>query len=635
MDPAIPVVNASPPPNPTFSIKNPEDAELTAYDRSPPLSFWNNFPTNPEKSTPSTKVNVVEFSNFISHCEKKWSARQKTIAYRSLKTLKFGNKTIFKKGKIPSFHSPNANSAFKHGKCITDTVASWIKKEYVIGPFQNPPFKNLNYSPLMAAVQKTKVRPILNLSAPPGSSFNDALDKNYLRKLSMCSAKKFSQTLIRMGKNAKFAKSDLVDAYKLIPCHPSDWKFFGFKWLGKFFVDTTSPFGSTGAPAGFDDFGETVTNIAATISETPKAMIHRQLDDVPTVAPEFSNSVENFSIIYKKTCKKLNVELAPSCPSFDKAFDATTSGTVLGIRFDSSNLTWKLPDDKRHETIWLLSKFLKKSNSNLLEFQKLHGKINDFAQLAIFLKGFRFHQNNFLQKFEENNTVSLAIPAELKKELNVWLKCIIDNAHSFPIPLITEEIPIFFVENFSDAAGAAFDSCNKDSPINDERGAAAITFVQGSIKAFTSVTWTYELICKYPHNSAFLEAIGLVMPFIEFPSIFAGKFVKCNVDNISLVFNWEKRSTKKDEATYKLIQILHILEFALPCKIFVEHSPRRSSWQTILVDNLSRKDSSKTDDFTKIKKCRKKILSGPLANWCKNPHSCSDFLVSNVVDSLM
>ena len=124
----------------------------------------------------------------------------------------------------------------------------------------------------------------------------------------MCSAKKFSQSLVRMGRNAKFAKSDLVDAYKLIPCHPSDWKFFGFKWLGKFFVDTTSPFGSTGAPAGFDDFGETVTNIAATISETPKVMIHRQLDDVPTV--------ENFSSIYKKICKKLNVELAPSCRSF-------------------------------------------------------------------------------------------------------------------------------------------------------------------------------------------------------------------------------------------------------------------------------------------------------------------------------
>ena len=174
---------------------------------------------------------------------------------------------------------------------ITNTVANWIKKEYVIGPFENPPFKFFNSSPLMAAVQKTKVRPILNLSAPPEKSFNYALNKNSLRKLTMSTAKKFSQLLIRMGKNAKFAKSDLVDAYKLIPCHPSDWKFFGFKWLGKFFVDTTSSFGSTGAPAGFDDFGETVINITATISETPKIAIYQQLDDVLTVAPKFSNTV--------------------------------------------------------------------------------------------------------------------------------------------------------------------------------------------------------------------------------------------------------------------------------------------------------------------------------------------------------
>ena len=242
-------------------------------------------------SQKTLQVNVDEFSNFISGCKHKWSARQKNIAFRSLKVLKIGNKTCFKKKIPPSFNSPNTKSAFKYGKCITNTVANWIKKEYVIGPFENPPFKFFNSSPLMAAVQKTKVRPILNLSAPPEKSFNYAINKNSLRKLTMSTAKKFSQLLIRMGKNAKFAKSDLVDAYKLIPCHPSDWKFFGFKWLGKFFVDTTSSFGSTGAPAGFDDFGETVINITATISETPKIAIYQQLDDVLTVAPKFSNTV--------------------------------------------------------------------------------------------------------------------------------------------------------------------------------------------------------------------------------------------------------------------------------------------------------------------------------------------------------
>ena len=79
------------------------------------------------------------------------------------------------------------------------------------------------------------------------------------------------------------------------------------------------------------------------------------------------------------------------------------------------------------------------------------------------------------------------------------------------------------------------------TPIKDDRGAAAITSIERKIEACTTVTWTYELICKFPHNSAILEAIGLLMPFIEFPDMFARKFVKCNVDNISLIFNWEKR----------------------------------------------------------------------------------------------
>ena len=116
----------------------------------------------------------------------------------------------------------------------------------------------------------------------------------------------------------------------------------------------------------------------------------------------------------------------------------------------------------------------------------------------------------------------------------------------FPIPTITKNIPLFYVENFLDAAGAAFTSSNKTNPIKDERGAAAITIVNNIINCYTAVTWSYELISKFPHNSALIEAIGLIMPFLEFPDRFAGKFVKCNVDNISLVFNWEKCCTKTD-----------------------------------------------------------------------------------------
>jgi len=130
----------------------------------------------------------------------------------------------------------------------------------------------------------------------------------------------------------------------------------------------------------------------------------------------------------------------------------------------------------------MLNEFLKQQNCTLLELQKLHGKINDFAQICPFVKGFRFHQNKALQEFEVSNINSITISSELKTELNIWKNCIADSAHSFPIPNLGTEIPIFFVENFSDAAGASFDLKISKNPVNDVRGAAAITVKNEKVK---------------------------------------------------------------------------------------------------------------------------------------------------------
>ena len=83
----------------------------------------------------------------------------------------------------------------------------------------------------MANKQKNKIRPILNLSSPEGSSVNDLMEDFKFRKLEMSSAQKFGQTLLLAGKNATFAKTDLQDAYKLLPCSSAEKQFFGFKWL--------------------------------------------------------------------------------------------------------------------------------------------------------------------------------------------------------------------------------------------------------------------------------------------------------------------------------------------------------------------------------------------------------------------
>jgi hypothetical protein len=69
---------------------------------------------------------------------------------------------------LPGLIEKNAPSAIENGKFMTDVLVTWVKKGFVAGPFVVPPMEGFRGNPLMAAVQKTKVRPILNLSSPKG-----------------------------------------------------------------------------------------------------------------------------------------------------------------------------------------------------------------------------------------------------------------------------------------------------------------------------------------------------------------------------------------------------------------------------------------------------------------------------------
>jgi hypothetical protein len=71
------------------------------------------------------------------------------------------------------------------------------------------------------------------------------------------------------------SKTDIQDAYKLIPNPVPEWRYYGFSRLGKFFVDTTTVFGSKTTPASFDPLPDTIVNITCSIKKVPKTWIHR------------------------------------------------------------------------------------------------------------------------------------------------------------------------------------------------------------------------------------------------------------------------------------------------------------------------------------------------------------------------
>ena len=95
--------------------------------------------------------------------------------------------------------------------------------------------------------------------------------------------------------------------------------------------------------------GNTVVTLTRCVNEIPKSLVHRQLDNVPTIAPVLTNWCQEYTANYREVCEKGNVLLAEDCPHHDKAFSNSTYGKVLGIEFKTENLSWKLPEDKRVE----------------------------------------------------------------------------------------------------------------------------------------------------------------------------------------------------------------------------------------------------------------------------------------------
>ena len=79
--------------------------------------------------------------------------------------------------------------------------------------------------------------------------------------------------------------------------------------------------------------------------------------------------MRKFSTEMRELCEKTNIPLAPNCPEAEKAFELVTRGTVLGVGFDSSTMTWFLAKEKADKVITRCSEALGKSHVELKQVQ--------------------------------------------------------------------------------------------------------------------------------------------------------------------------------------------------------------------------------------------------------------------------
>ena len=482
----------------TPTIKNSEIPKLDNYVSDPDRKFWEFFPKKEMPKSAETIIDIDMLERKIVEARSGMTASEYRRAVKTVKDLRCGAEA-YQKSELPPIRTVNAKSAYDNGEMLTDTIATWVKKGFVAGPFEVPPTAGFRANPLAVVVRNGKIRPILNMSGPIGKSFNDNVDRDKLERLHMGTAKQFSFALKDAGKDAVFSKFDICDAYKLMPAKVEDYRLQGFFWLGRYFVETRQPFGGVPAPCNFDRLGNTKDLIVCILSGTPRNLVFRALDDSPCVTPAGSSQIDKFSTAMRNICAEVRIPLAENCPLAEKAFEKVKKGTVLGIGFDSSRMEWFLSREKAEKVIRRCLTLAAGHHSDLKQIQQVMGSVNDLAQMAPLLRFYKRSGNAFLRKFNGNEDILLAVPEEVKLDMDVIAKVVESSMGGLPIASKHFLPKLSAIQFYTDAAGASFSVVGGKRPYHNNHG-KGVSCIAGSskndVRAWTRLSWPEKLLTE-------------------------------------------------------------------------------------------------------------------------------------------
>jgi len=349
------------------------------------------------------------------------------------------------------------------------------------------------------------------------------------------------------------------------------------------------------------------------------------VDDVPSISPADSDWCEEFTDSYKQLCSDLNVVLAEDCPLNDKAFSCQTRGKVLGIMFDSSDMTWRVPEKKIEKCLRSIMHAQNAETCTLKEWQKLHGRLNDRSQICCFMKLFKQSVNECMIGIESNANPNtpIVISAEAKKDLAIWAGFLSCPRKWLPIGSAFSEPPIRCMEFVSDAAGLADTADFRSRP-----GAGNVGFSEdGRVIFANQYLWpetfirfaTDEENIRYGDKTTTLEVLGLLFPFVLVPDLLKNQHVKLKVDCFGTVFGMWNRRCKGDKSASIFIRAVYLIAAYLGCTVHVQQLPRVSDWGAEVTDRLSRLTSSTKQDLRLVKAFCNRPLPKCLLDWFMKP----------------
>ena len=322
-------------------------------------------------------------------------------------------------GEQATLSSSNSPTVLQNPKIVRDKLANELELGRIAGPFADPPLPNFKCSPLALREKQTpgRYRILHNLSFPyDKTSVNHNIPKHH-------STVKYQTIqdaihLIRTHSPSAFmAKSDIADAFRLIPVHPSQYHLLGFQFDGAYYYEKMLSMGAATSCKIFEEFSNALQWILREkfyVSSSVKV-----LDDFIFIQPTKERCRRDLTT-FLQLCRTLSVPIAPH-----KTQSPATVLTFLGLELDSTAMQARLPQDKLQKYRHTLRCAVTSPKITLRQLKSLIGQLQ-FSTCVIpsgrpFLR--RLHD---LTKNVTKPHFHISLTAGARADLDTWHKFLVN-----------------------------------------------------------------------------------------------------------------------------------------------------------------------------------------------------------------
>ncbi|VDI15265.1 Hypothetical predicted protein [Mytilus galloprovincialis] len=452
----------------------------------------------------------------------------------------------------------NLKSALSNPSCVSELLQSEVSKGYLLGPFDSIPYTNFHINPIGLAEHKysKKKRLIVDLSAPHENadhpSLNELIDKEEF-SLQYVTIDDAIHLIKKLGSKSWLIKTDITDAFKIMPLKQDLWPFHGIQWDNKFYFFKRLVFGCRSSPKIFDTLSTAICWIAQN-KYGIKNILHL-LDDFLVIEPLEANAQATMTRLLNMF-KELGIPL-----SAKKTEGPCVVLEYLGISLDTNKMEARLPREKIVRIKEIIDSFSRRNKCTKRELLSLLGHLNFACRVIVPGRSFVSHLiklSTRVKKLSHHVHIKACRP-----DLVMWSK-FLNNWNGVSFFLNDNIVKAADMQLFTDATLTSFGGFYQNH------------WFQGNFPE--------DLILTEESSIAFFELYPIVMACVLWGHYWPRKRILFYCDNLSVV----EIITKGRSKVPSIMKLMRKLTFHSAMHNYVVHVRHIPGTQNSIADSISR-----------------------------------------------